>query len=95
LFHSKPQQRHKEVEKLVGKEIKCVNFNLDDTDTKLANQLNVHLASIVQTLPSLRPDEIPQPPPDYQDLPTITAKMVTKKLRMLKQTSVTPIDIPM
>jgi hypothetical protein len=67
---------------------------LDDTDTKLANQLNVHLASIVQTLPSLRPDEIPHPPPDYQDLPTITAKMVTKKLRMLKQTSITPIDIP-
>ena len=65
---------------------------MDDTDTKLASQLNAHLASIVQTLPPLRPDEIPLP--DYQDLPIITAKMLTKKLRMLKQTSVTPIDIP-
>jgi hypothetical protein len=67
---------------------------LDDTDTELANQFDAHLASFVKTLPPLRPDEIPQPPPDYWDLPTITAIMVTKKLRMVKQPSVTPIDIP-
>jgi hypothetical protein len=84
-----PNNGIKKLKKLVGKQTKCA-----DIDTELANQFNAHLASIVQTLPPLRPDEIPQPHSDYQDFPTITVGIVIKKLRMLKRTSVTPIDIP-
>ena len=76
-----------------GRSCKNLDFLLDEPPEQTANELNKHLASIVQTFPPLSENQlIPETPKDK--IPEISAKQIIEKIQKLKKTSICPIDIP-
>ena len=75
-----------------------LTFVSDSNDEKVANQLNGHLARIIQSLPPLDVNKTTQEyqkiPHDDIPLPTISEGQVFSKIKKLKRTSIIPIDIP-
>ena len=94
LFESKPSQWYNRIKRMTGKVEKGVDFGIDEDDVVTANSLNKHLGNIVQSLPPLLSVGIPTPPPESFDFPLISESQVFFKLKRLKRTSITPVDIP-
>ena len=51
LYSNKPKQWYGKIKEICGKNPVEVNFHLPEPPYKLANDLSLHLASIVQSLP--------------------------------------------
>ena len=98
LFESKPSMWYKEIKRICGKSPSGVDFCSDSNDEKVANQLNGHLARIIQSLPPFDVNKTIQEyqkiPHDDIPLPTISEGQVFSQIKKLKRTSITPIDIP-
>ena len=84
LKQSKPQQWFKKVKEIGGRSCKSLDFLLDEPPEQTANELNKHLASIVQTFPPLSENQlIPETPKDK--IPEISAKQIIEKIQKLKK----------
>ena len=66
LFESKPSMWYKEIKQICGKSPSGVDFCSDSNDETVANQLNGHLARILQSLLCLDVNKMNQ---EYQKIP--------------------------
>ena len=89
---------YKEIKRICRKSPSGVDFCSDSNDKTLANQLNGHLAIIIQSLPPLEVNKTKQEykkiPHDDVHLPTISEDQVFSKIKKPQRTSITPINIP-
>ena len=65
LFESKPSMWYKEIKRICGKSPSGVDFCSDSNDETVANQLNGHLARIIQSLP---PFDVNKTNQEYQKI---------------------------
>jgi hypothetical protein len=85
LFESKPSMWCKEIKQICGKSPSGVDFCSDSKDETVANQLNGHLARILQSLLRLDVNKMNQEyqkiPHDGIPLPTISKNQVFSKIK--------------
>ena len=92
LYSNKPKQWYRKIKEICGKNPVEVNFHLPEPPYKIANDLNLHLASIVQSLPSFTGSGQTIPP--STSFPQISLSDVINKIQKLKKSSTCPLDIP-
>ena len=80
------------LKKFAEKKTLVVNFHLPEPPYKIANDLNLHLALIVQSLPPFTGSGQTIPP--STSFPQISPSDVINKIRKFKKSSTCPLDIP-
>ena len=79
---------------MTAKVEKGVDFGVDKDYVVTAKSLNKCLSNIVQLFRPLLRREVPTPSPESFDFSLISESQVFFKLKRLKRTSITPVDIP-
>ena len=92
LYSNKPKQWYRKIKEICGKSPSEIDFHLPEPPNKTANDLNLYLASIVQSLPPFTGSS-PTIPPNTS-FPFISPSDVINKILKLRKSSICPLDIP-